>query len=80
LRLATLGVLGIVRTGAPWRDFPEVFGDWNSVFRRLSRWGEMGVWRPIFEAMSDNPDFEYLILDSIIIRAHQPAAGAKKRA
>jgi hypothetical protein len=36
------------------------------------------VWHRIFEAMSDDPDFEYLILDSTIIRAHQHAAGAKK--
>src|SRR5262249_39613940 len=37
-----------------------------------------GVWRRIFEAMSDDPDFEYLIIDSTIVRAHQHAAGAKK--
>jgi hypothetical protein len=61
-----------------WRDLPEVFGEWNSVFRRFSRWSDKGVWRRIFEAMSDDPDFEYLIVDSTIIRAHQHAAGAKK--
>jgi transposase len=37
-----------------------------------------GVWWRIFEAMSDDPDFEYLIVDSFIVRAHQHAAGAKK--
>jgi len=68
-----------VRTGSPWRDLPEVFGDWNSVFRRFSRWRQKGVWWRIFEAMSDDPDFEYLIVDSTIVRAHQHAAGAKKR-
>ena len=36
------------------------------------------VWWRIFEAMSDDPDFEYLIVDSTIVRAHQHAAGAKK--
>ena len=46
------------------------------MFRRFSRWSIKGVWR-IFEAMSDDPDFEYLIVDSIIVRAHQHAAGAK---
>jgi putative transposase len=49
---------GSVRTGSPWRDFPEAFGDWNSVFRRFSRWSIKGVWWRIFEAMSDDPDFE----------------------
>ena len=64
--------------GLSWRDLPEVFGDWNSVFRRFSRWSIKGVWWRIFEAMSDDPDFEYLIVDSTIVRAHQHAAGAKK--
>lgn len=71
-------VLWIVRTGAPWRDLPEEFGAWNSVFRRFSRWSAKGVWQRIFAAMADDPDFEYLILDSTIVRAHQHAAGAKK--
>jgi transposase len=77
-RLFVEGVLWIVRTGAPWRDLPEVFGEWNSVFRRFSRWSRKGVWTRIFEAMSDDPDFEYLIVDSTIVRAHQHAAGAQK--
>lgn len=71
-------VLWIVRTGSPWRDLPDAFGDWNSVFRRFSRWSHKGVWWRIFAAMSDDPDFEYLIVDSTIIRAHQHASGAKK--
>ena len=61
-----------------WRDLPEVFGEWNSVFRRFSRWSHKGIWWRIFAAMSDDPDFEYLIVDSTIIRAHQHASGAKK--
>jgi transposase len=77
-RMFVEGVLWIVRTGAPWRDLPEAFGEWNSVFRRFSRWSVKGVWWRIFEAMSDDPDFEYLIVDSTIVRAHQHAAGAKK--
>ncbi len=77
-RMFVEGVLWIVRTGSPWRDLPEVFGDWNSVFRRFSRWSAKGVWWRIFEAMSEDPDFEYLIVDSTIVRAHQHAAGAKK--
>lgn len=67
-----------MRTGPPWRDLLEVFGERNSTFRRFSRWREKGVWHRLFEAMADDPDFEYLIIDSTIIRAHQHAAGAKK--
>ena len=71
-------VLWIVRTGSPWRDLPEGLGSWNSVFRRFSRWSAKGVWHRMFAAMADDPDFEYLIIDSTIVRAHQHAAGAKK--
>jgi len=77
-RLFVEGVLWIARTGCPWRDLPEVFGAWNSVFRRFSRWSAKGIWHRIFAAMAEDPDFEYLILDSTIVRAHQHAAGAKK--
>ena len=73
------GILWILNTGSPWRDLPEQFGAWNSVFRRFSRWSRKGVWQRIFDALSADPDFEYLILDSTIVRAHQHAAGARKR-
>jgi transposase len=76
-RLFVEGVLWIARTGSPWRDLPVVFGNWNSVFQRFSRWSHGGVWHRIFAALCDDPDFEYLILDSTIVRAHQHAAGAK---
>lgn len=77
-RMFVEGVLWIVRTGSPGRDLPEAFGEWNSVSRRFSRRSQKGVWLRIFEAMADDPDFEYLIVDSTIIRAHQHASGAKK--
>ncbi len=76
-RMFVEGVLWIVRTGSPWRDLPELFGEWNSVFRRFSRWSAKGVWQRMFEALSDDPDFEYLIVNSTIVRAHQHASGAK---
>lgn len=76
-RLFVDAVLWIGKTGAPWRDLPERFGHWNSVWRRFDRWARQGVWRRVFEALQD-PDLEWLILDSTIIRAHPHAAGAKK--
>ncbi|WP_074311585.1 IS5 family transposase [Singulisphaera sp. GP187] len=77
-RLFVNAVLWITKTGAPWRDFPERFGNWNSVWRRFDRWSAKGVWLRIFEELNDT-DLEWLILDSTVIRAHQHAAGAKKR-
>ena len=76
-RLFVDAVLWSARAGAPWRDLPEEFGKWNSVFQRFRRWAKNGVWERIFNALLENPDFEYLILDSTIVRAHQHSAGAK---
>ncbi len=70
-------VLWIVRTSAPWRDLPPAFGAWNSVFRRFSRWSRDGVWWRLFNALATDPDFEYVIVDSTIVRAYQHAAGKK---
>src|SRR5690242_2647097 len=77
-RLFVNAVLWIAKTGAPWRDLPERFGNWNAVWRRFDRWAKKGTWRTVFEALQD-PDLEWLILDSTIIRAHPHAAGAKKK-
>ena len=71
-------VLWIAKTGAPWRDLPERFGPWNSVFQRFNRWAKHGVWARLLEAWKD-PDLECLMLDSTVIRAHQHAAGARKK-
>jgi transposase len=78
-RLFIDAVLWIAKTGAPWRDLPERFGNWNSVWRRFDRWARKGVWQKVFDALQD-PDLEWLILDSTIIRAHPHAAGARKKA
>src|SRR5262245_48255022 len=76
-RLFVDAVLWIGKTGAPWRDLPERFGNWNSVWRRFDRWSRSGVWQRVFAALQD-PDLEWLILDSTVVRAHPHAAGAKK--
>jgi transposase len=72
-------VLWIVRTGAPWRDLPERFGNWNSVYQRFARWSKSKVWHRLFDELSKDADFEELFLDSTIVRAHQHAAGAQKK-
>ena len=76
-RLFVNAVMWIARTGAPWRDLPERFGNWNSVFQRFNRWCRKGVWQRVFQALGGDPNLEYLLLDSTIVRAHQHAAGAK---
>jgi transposase len=73
-RLLINAVLWIAKTGAPWRDLPERFGLWNSVWRRFDRWARKGVWQRVFEVLQD-PDLEWVLLDSSVVRAHQHAAG-----
>jgi transposase len=77
-RLFVDAVLWIAKTGAPWRDLPERFGNWNSQWRRFDRWAKKGVWQRAFEALQDG-DLEWLILDSTVVRAHPCAAGAEKK-
>ncbi len=70
-------ILWIARTGAPWRDLPENFGNWHRVYVRYNRWSAKGVWNRIFESLSDDPDLEYLMVDGSIVRVHQHGAPKK---
>lgn len=76
-RLFVNAVRWVAKTGAPWRDLPERFGKWNSVFQRFNRWCQRGVWQRIAESLNEDLDLEHLLLDATIIRAHQHAAGGK---
>jgi transposase len=76
-RLFLEGVLWIARTGAPWRDLPAGFGNWNSVFKRFRRWALTGVFEMIFSSLSGDPDFEYALIDGTLVRVHQHGTGAR---
>ncbi len=76
-RLFLESVLWRVRTGSPWRDLPLLFGNWNSAFRRFRRWACRGVFERLFEALSEEPDFEYALIDGTIVSVHQKASGAR---
>lgn len=76
-RLFVNAVLWLAKTGAPWRDLPERFGKWNSVFVRFNRWCKRGIWHQVLQVLGGDADLEHLLLDSTVVRAHQHAAGAK---
>ncbi len=72
------GIFYILRTGSPWRDLPERYGPYTTVYNRFNRWAKAGVWLRVFETLAaQSPDSLHLI-DTSIVRAHQHAAGGKK--
>ena len=75
-RLFVEAVLYRYRAGIPWRDLPERFGHFREIHRRHSRWSKKGTWEKVFEALAEEPDNEYAMIDSTIVRAHQHSAGA----
>jgi transposase len=77
-RLFIDAVLYVAKTGIPWRDLPERFGHWDTVYKRFNRWCKKGTWQRVFETLQDS-DLEWLIVDSTIVRAHPCAAGAPKK-
>jgi len=75
-------VLWRTRTGTPWRDLPEEYGNWKTVYNRHRRWAIDGVWATILDelqrgcAQADGPDWTVAV-DGTVVRAHQHAAGAR---
>ncbi len=69
-------ILWMARMGAPWREIPARYGRWNSIYKRFSRWCERGIWKQLFVFFAADPDLEWLLPDTTIIRAHPCAAGA----
>ena len=78
-RLFVDAVLYRYRTGMPWRDLPERYGQWKATHRRYRRWCESGVFLRIFEMLAADSDNEFVMLDATIVRAHQHSAGAQKK-
>jgi transposase len=85
-RLIVEGILWHLATGAAWRDLPERFGPWATVYSRFHRWQRAGVWDRVLAALQaeadGNGDLDWTLhlLDATVIRAHPHAAGAKRGA
>ena len=77
-RTVVNGILWRIRTGAPWRDVPEKYGKWMTVYQRFRRWSEAGIWEAaasaLAQAMADNSRHS---IDITTVRGHVSAAGAK---
>jgi transposase len=78
------GILWKLRTGAPWRDLPERYGPWQTCYDRFIRWRRDGTWDRLLAHAQTKSDavgeLEWVVsVDSSSVRAHQHAAGARKR-
>lgn len=76
-RLFIEAVLYRAKTGLPWRDLPERFGPWKSVFNRFANWARKGHWATIFRELQLELDDTGSIVDGSVVRAHQDASGGK---
>ncbi len=78
------GILWKLSTGAAWRDLPERYGPWKTVYERFRRWSADGTWDLLLAHVQQHPDAvgevdrSIVCVDSTVVRAHQHAAGARK--
>lgn len=73
------GMFYILRTGCPWRDLPERYGPYTTVYNRFTRWRKAGIWDRMMDAIVKAHDGKVQMIDSSIVRVHQHASGVKKR-
>ena len=78
------GILWKLSTGVPWRDVPARYGPWQTLHARLLRWERDGTWAQLLALVQQHSDAVGEVawevsVDSTVVRAHQHAAGARKR-
>lgn len=76
-RLMLNGILWILHSGVPWRDLPEEFGPWQTVYKRFNRWANSSLWQDILSILASEADLESICMDGSYVRVHQRATGGK---
>lgn len=72
------GLMWILKTGAPWRDLPEYYGPWQTVYKRFVQWQNNDKLKEMFEQLRQGADMQDICIDGSYIKAHRASAGAKK--
>ena len=72
------GMLWMNHSGAQWRQLPERYGPWQSVYARFAKWRDEGIWEKIFSELTKDADTENLSIDSTCIKVHESSNGGKK--
>ena len=67
-----------MRSGAAWRDLPERYGSWQTVYKRFVKWQEAGIFEKNIKDLALDVDMQDISIDSTCIKAHKARAGAKK--
>jgi transposase len=68
------GIFWVLRSGAPWRDLPDIFGPYTTCYNRFVRWRRAGVWGGIMNALAATHDAAVQMIDTSMIQVHQHAA------
>lgn len=76
-RLFVEAVVFRAKTGLPWRDLPERFGNWKSVYNRFANWAKKDIWSKVFYELRIETEEIASIVDGTTVRAHQDASGGK---
>ena len=77
-RMSLEGILWVMRTGAPWRDLPRKFGNWNTTHHRFRRWARKGVFSKIFDGSKEDVNLQSVMIDGTFAKVHQHGTGAKR--
>ena len=73
------GILYRLRVGCPWRDLPEYFGLWNTIYHRFLLWSRKSILMRLFRTLTQNIDTEWEFIDDCYIKAHQHNIGASSK-
>ncbi len=77
-RIMLNGIFWILRSGAAWRDVPERYGPWQTVYKRFVQWSKTGMFKKSFKDLTADADMQDISIDSTCIKAQKASAGAKK--
>ena len=77
-RIMLNGMLWMNHSGAQWRQLPERYGPWQSVYTRFARWRDEGIWEAIFSELTQEADTENLSMDSTCVKVHESSNGGEK--
>ena len=72
------GIFYVLRIGIPWRDLPQQYGPYTTVYNRFNRWSKAGIWNQIMDAMDDAHNGDVAMIDGASVRVHHAAATLKK--